>query len=118
MTSPVRSVFTGLSTLFAVGAVGALALPVSAAQANLLGCTPSTVSPAFAPWGDSASYALVPGGDFESSAWSLQGAAHRVAGSDPYARHRHARLMVAYIAKPVDVDRLVSMMRAWLDGRP
>ena len=88
MTSPLRRVFGGLSTIFAVGVVGAVALPVSAAQAGLLnlnGCTPSALSQPFAPWGDSASYELVPGGDFETSSWTLQGGAQRVAGSEPYA---------------------------------
>ena len=88
MTSPVRRVFGGLSTIFAVGVFGTLALPVPAAQADLLnlgGCSPATVSQPFAPWGDSASYALVPGGDFESSSWTLAGGAQRVAGSEPYA---------------------------------
>ena len=89
MTTPVRRVFSVLSTVFAVGAFGAVALPVSTAQADLLGlgggCTPPAVSQPFAPWGDSASYALVPGGDFESGSWTLQGGAQRVAGSEPYA---------------------------------
>ncbi len=86
MTSPVRRVFGGLSTLFAVGVVGAVALPPAAAQAGLLGsCMPSAVTQPFAAWGDSASYELVPGGDFESSSWTLRGGAQRVAGSEPYA---------------------------------
>ena len=88
MTSPVRHVFSGLSTIFAVSAFGAIALP-AAANADLLGlgggCTPAAVSQPFAPWGDTASYELVPGGDFESSAWTLRGGAQRVAGSEPYA---------------------------------
>jgi hypothetical protein len=88
VTSPMRRRFGGLSTIFAVTVVGAVALPVSAAQAALIdlgGCTPPAVSQPFAPWGDSASYELVPGGDFESTSWSLQGGAQRVAGSEPYA---------------------------------
>ena len=88
MTSPVRRVFGGLSTMFAIGVVGAVALPVSAAQAavtGLGGCPQASVSQPFAPWGDSASYELVPGGDFETSSWSLHGGAQRVAGSEPYA---------------------------------
>jgi hypothetical protein len=86
VTSPLRRVFGGLSTLFAVGVVGAVALPPAVAQADLLGsCTPSAVTQPFAAWGDSASYELVPGGDFESSSWTLSGGAQRVAGSEPYA---------------------------------
>jgi hypothetical protein len=34
---------------------------------------------------DYAQYELVPGGDFETSTWSLAGGATRVAGSEPYA---------------------------------
>lgn len=88
MTSPVRRVFGGLSTLFAVGVAGAVALPPATAQAGLLNlgsCTPAAVTQPFTPWGDSASYELVPGGDFESSSWTLRGGAQRVAGSEPYA---------------------------------
>lgn len=86
MTSPVRRVFSCLSTIFALGVVGAALLPVSAAQAGLLNsCTPSAVGQPFLPWGDSASYELVPGGDFESSAWTLTGGAQLTAGSEPYA---------------------------------
>ena len=86
MTSPVRRVFSGLSTIFALGVVGAALPPVSAAQAGLLNsCTPSAVGQPFLPWGDSASYELVPGGDFESSAWTLTGGAQLTAGSEPYA---------------------------------
>ena len=89
MTSPVRRVFGGLSTLIALGVAGAVALPPATAQAanllNLGSCTPSGLSQPFTPWGDSASYELVPGGDFESSSWKLWGGAQRVAGSEPYA---------------------------------
>jgi hypothetical protein len=89
VTSPIRRVLGGLSITIAVGAIGAVLAPVAAAQGGLLGlggsCTPSATSQAFAPWGDSSSYELVPGGDFETAAWSLQGGAERVPGSEPYA---------------------------------
>jgi hypothetical protein len=90
VTSPIRRVLGGLSITIAVGATAAVVAPVAAAQGGLLGlgggsCTPPATSQPFAPWGDSASYALVPGGDFESGAWSLQGGAARVPGSEPYA---------------------------------
>ena len=90
MTSPIRRVLGGLSITFALGALGVVVAPVSAAQADLLGlggnsCTPSATSQPFAPWGDSASYELVPGGDFETASWSLQGGAEIVPGSEPYA---------------------------------
>lgn len=89
MTSPIRRVLGSLSITFALGAFGAVVAPVSAAQADLLGlggsCTPTATSQPFAPWGDSSSYELVPGGDFETGAWSLHGGAARVPGSEPYA---------------------------------
>ncbi|HEY1519809.1 MAG TPA: hypothetical protein VGL69_18030 [Solirubrobacteraceae bacterium] len=88
MISPIRRVYGSLSIACAIGAVGAVVLPVSAAQAGLLNpgsCKTSALSQAFAPWGDSASYELVPGGDFEISSWSLSGGAQRVSGSEPYA---------------------------------
>ena len=99
MTSPIRRVLGGLSITFALGALGVVVAPVSAAQADLLGlggnsCTPSATSQPFAPWGDSASYELVPGGDFETASWSLQGGAEIVPGSEPYAAYGDARLVV------------------------
>jgi len=48
-------------------------------------CPAVPVGQPFAPWGDPAPYELTPGGDFESSAWTLQGGAQRVPGSEPYA---------------------------------
>jgi hypothetical protein len=47
-------------------------------------CNLSTLSQPFAPWLDYADYELAPGGDFESSTWTLTGGAQRVAGSEPY----------------------------------
>jgi hypothetical protein len=63
-------------------ASSAQAAQVPASQAI---CPAVPVSQPFAPWGDPASYELTPGGDFESSAWMLQGGAQRVPGSEPYA---------------------------------
>jgi hypothetical protein len=71
-----------------LGAACAVALPVSAAQAtlvNLGACNNSALSEPFLPWSDPASYELSPGGDFESSAWTLTGGARIVPGSEPYA---------------------------------
>jgi hypothetical protein len=64
------------------------AIPVSAARAdpiNFAACNLSELSHPFAPWGDPAPYELVPGGDFETPAWTLNGGAKRVLGSEPYA---------------------------------
>ncbi len=70
----------------ALGAVGVAALPVSVAQAGLVStarCNASGLSQPFAPWADLSSYELAPGGDFESSAWTLNGGAQRV--REPFA---------------------------------
>ena len=48
-------------------------------------CNLSALSHPFARWLDSADYELAPGGDFESSTWTLSGGAKLVAGSEPYA---------------------------------
>ncbi|HEX6491113.1 MAG TPA: hypothetical protein VF002_07045 [Gaiellaceae bacterium] len=55
--------------------------------------TPSSCSTAasqpFAPWGDSSSYVLAPGGDFENGApgWTLGRGATVVSGNEPYYVH-------------------------------
>lgn len=58
---------------------------LAAAPASAATCPESTLTAPFAQWGDTASYELVPGGDFESSGWTLAGGATRVAGSVPFA---------------------------------
>jgi hypothetical protein len=86
--SPFRRLFGGLATIVALASVGAVILPVSTAQAGLIdlsACNVSPLSQPFAPWLDPASYELAPGGDFESSSWSLSGGAARVPGSEPFA---------------------------------
>jgi hypothetical protein len=83
-----RRLFGGLSTIIALASLGAVILPVSAAQASLIdlsACNVSPLSQPFAPWLDRASYELAPGGDFESSSWSLSGRAARVSGSESFA---------------------------------
>jgi hypothetical protein len=76
--------------LILVASVGALiaAAPISSAQADPVGggtCNPSPLTQAFAPWGDTSSYELAPGGDFETSGWTLSNGAQVVAGSEPFA---------------------------------
>lgn len=87
MTSSLRRALGGLATTIAVGLLGVVALPVSTAQADLLNfndCNGAPLSQAFAPWMDSSWYELAPGGDFESSAWALDGGAQLVTGSESY----------------------------------
>lgn len=87
----VRRLVAGLSTTIALAALAALAtalLPVTAVQADIIdlsACNLSPLSQPFAPWLDPASYELAPGGDFESSGWSLSGGAARVPGSERFA---------------------------------
>jgi hypothetical protein len=71
-----------LSTTAAVCAAGAAA-PVAAQADN--SCPGAGLSQPFAHWGDQSAYELVPGGDFETSAWTLRHGAQPVAGSEPYA---------------------------------
>lgn len=88
MTSPARRLLGRLSIITALGVAGAVTLPVSAAQANLVNlgaCNTSVLGQPFLPWNDAASYELSPGGDFESSAWTLTNGAQIVSGSEPYA---------------------------------
>src|SRR5687767_13195318 len=48
------------------------------------GC--NSASKVFAPWGDYANYALVPGGSFEAGTptWAMSGGAKVVAGNEPF----------------------------------
>ncbi len=64
-------------------------LSVAPAQAALIStgaCNEAALSQPFLRWGDTSSYELVPGGDFEGSlaGWTLGGGAQRVPGSEPY----------------------------------
>jgi len=63
------------------------AAPAQAALIATGACNEAALSQPFQQWGDSNSYELVPGGDFEGSVagWTLSGGAQRVAGSEPYA---------------------------------
>ncbi len=83
-----------VSVACTLGAAALLAPIVSDAQAkvvdptslvNLTTCNVSALSRPFARWLDFAEYELAPGGDFESSTWTLTGGAKLVAGSEPYA---------------------------------
>jgi hypothetical protein len=76
--------------------VGALAgaafliAPGASAQAALIStsaCNGAALSTPFKAWGDTNTYELAPGGDFEGSlsGWTLSGGAAKVAGSEPFA---------------------------------
>jgi hypothetical protein len=63
------------------------AAPAQAALISTGACSEASLSQPFAPWGDTSSYELVSGGDFEGSlsGWTLSGGAQRVSGSEPFA---------------------------------
>jgi hypothetical protein len=56
---------------------------------SLSTCNLSALTQPFARWLDLANYELAPGGDFETSTWTLSGGADLVAGSEPYAATGH-----------------------------
>jgi hypothetical protein len=94
MINSARRLIGTVTVVGALGAANLLAPSISKAQAGAVSPTPgvglntcnrSPVSQPFAPWLDFADYALVPGGDFESSTWTLTSGANLVAGSEPYA---------------------------------
>jgi hypothetical protein len=60
--------------------------PAGAALISTGACSKTALTQPFARWGDTSTYELVPGGDFEGSlaGWTLSGGAARVAGSEPY----------------------------------
>ena len=62
------------------------AAPAGAALVSTGACNEAALTQPFARWGDSSTYELAPGGDFEGSlsGWTLGGAAARVAGSEPF----------------------------------
>jgi hypothetical protein len=94
MINPARRFVRTVSIACTLGAVALLTPIVSGAQANVVSttstvsldaCALTELSQPFARWLDFANYELAPGGDFESSTWTLTGRAGLVAGSEPYA---------------------------------
>jgi hypothetical protein len=72
-----------LASIF-LGTAGAT--PAQAALISTGACNEAALSQPFARWGDTSSYELIPGGNFEGSlaGWTLSGGAARVPGSEPY----------------------------------
>jgi hypothetical protein len=94
MTNSARRLIRTVSVVCTFGTAALLTPIVSDARANgvnptslvsLNTCNVSALSQPFARWLDFADYELAPGGDFESSTWTLSGGAKLVAGSEPYA---------------------------------
>ncbi len=82
--------FTARRLLLTLASIAPLAVIGSSATAQAAPvdtslCNGAPVSQPFAPWGDTSSYQLAPGGDFESNTWTLSGAAQIVGGSEPFA---------------------------------
>jgi hypothetical protein len=76
-----------LAVAFAASLMAALsAAPAQAALISTGACNEAALSQPFLRWGDTSSYELVAGGDFEGSlaGWTLSGGAQRVTGSEPY----------------------------------
>jgi hypothetical protein len=79
----------GLALRGLVAGIALAAVPAASAQADLIStgaCDDATFSQPFTHWGDSSSYELVPGGDFENGAagWTVTGRARTVTGSEPF----------------------------------
>ncbi len=72
------------STMFAAGAASAAADETATVAAT---CPAEQTTQPFLPWGDSASYALAPDGDFEQglAGWAVSGGAGLVAGAEPWS---------------------------------
>jgi len=92
VSSLFASIIPSRRRLLVKGLVAALALvcvPAASAKAALIrtdACDNATLTQPFLAWGDSNSYKLVPGGDFEGSmaGWTLTGGATVVPGSEPF----------------------------------
>jgi hypothetical protein len=93
VSSLLASIVPSRRRLVLKGLVGALALvciPAASARADGLintdPCDNATLTQPFLQWGDSNSYKLVPGGDFEGSmaGWTLTGGAAVRPGSEPF----------------------------------
>jgi hypothetical protein len=66
-------------------------VPAQAALISTGACNNNPLSQPFARWGDSNTYELVAGGDFEGSlaGWTVSRGAQRVSGSEPYGVTGH-----------------------------
>src|SRR4051794_17991386 len=85
---------TRAAIVTALSVLGCTALGAPAADAGLLSilpgsCSGQTYSQAFARWGDTANYVLMPGGSFEAGGlpWLLSGGAKATSGNETYKVH-------------------------------
>jgi hypothetical protein len=91
VTSAARHPRHLLSVFAIIGLFAAIAFTVTPkADAGLIGTPPPSgceaASKVFAPWGDNANYALIPGGSFESGtpAWAMSRGAKVVSGNETF----------------------------------
>lgn len=92
------------ATILGLAATASLGLAAvaPAARADILGlpgtgCPDEQLAQPFAPWGDMASYALVPGGSFEAGAqpWNTTGGGQPVADNEPWGTGQQALALPA-----------------------
>ena len=82
-----RRLIRAATIVATVSAIGGPSLGASAASASLLpSCAAQPTSTAFARWGDSSNYFLMPGGGFEpgTPGWALAGPAAVAAGNETF----------------------------------
>ena len=84
MKSLTRRLLLTLASVVPLAVIGSAAT-AQAATLDTSQCGGAPLSQPFQPWGDRSCYALAPGGDFESNAWSLSGGAQIIDGIDPFA---------------------------------
>lgn len=85
--SPRRARSVALLVLISAASAASLGLTTTGSATTLMpACEARPTSTAFARWGDSSSYFLMPGGGFESSApgWTLVGGPKVVSGNENY----------------------------------
>lgn len=78
--------FTRIALALLGSVIAGTVLSSGSAQAATGACNNNPLSQPFARWGDTNTYELVSGGDFEGSlsGWTLSHGAKRVSGSEPY----------------------------------
>jgi hypothetical protein len=86
MKTPARRLLVTLASLTSIAAgTGGLASSAQADPVTATLCNDAALSQPFTAWNDNAHYELAPGGDFESSGWTLSNGAQVVSGSEPFA---------------------------------
>jgi hypothetical protein len=84
--SPLRRLLGALTMSGALASAAVVLAPAAQAAGlvDLSSCDGATLSQPFAPWADFNYYKLAPGGDGSLTGWSLQGAASKTSGGEPW----------------------------------